>query len=93
MSDKIRKEKLIENLVTLGVLILVFIFSSFIYFWLGYFCGWLAEITVGGKLAAALNVLTHSDAFDKSMLPMIGGALGWIGSFFKTAQTTNKEKK
>lgn len=55
---------------------------SFIFFWCGYFMGWLAEITIGTRLARALNMLFNVSYFAPEKLPMIAGALSWLGSFF-----------
>ena len=60
------------------------IFSSAIAFGLGYFGGWLAEITIGTKIAEGLNILFNTNYFTKDMLPMMAGTLTWIGSFFKS---------
>ena len=51
-------------------------------FWLGYFSGWLAKLVIGTKLVTAINMV-FGTAFTADMLPMIGGVLGWIGSFFR----------
>ena len=54
-------------------------------FWLGYFSGWLAKLVIGTKLITAINMV-FGTAFTADMLPMIGGALGWVGSFFKSVR-------
>lgn len=66
------------------MIILFIIFSSAIAFGIGYFGGWLAEITIGTKIAEGLNLLFNTNYFTKDMLPMIAGTLTWIGSFFKS---------
>lgn len=75
------------------MIILLFLIMPFINFWLAYFGGWLAKITIGGKLAAALNLLFNTTYFTAEMLPMMAGALGWIGSFFKSTSTIKKNSK
>lgn len=84
-----------KELIGAIVLAIVFIvFYPFIVFWLGYFSGWLAKIIIGGKLAAAFNVAFHTSYFTAEMLPMIGGALAWVGSFFKgTTKTVEAKRK
>ena len=72
--------------------ILLFLIMPFVNFWIAYFGGWIAKITIGGKLAAALNVLFNTTYFTAEMLPMMAGALGWIGSFFKSTTTVKKSK-
>lgn len=57
-------------------------------FWLGYFSGWLAKLVIGTKLVTAINMV-FGTAFTADMLPMIGGALGWIGGFFKSIRTAS----
>ena len=57
-------------------------------FWLGYFSGWLAKLVIGTKLVTAINMV-FGTAFTADMLPMIGGALGWIGGFFKLVHTAS----
>ena len=61
-------------------------------FWLGYFSGWLAKLVIGTKLVTAINMV-FGTAFTADMLPMIGGALAWIGSFFKSVRTASNNKK
>ena len=61
-------------------------------FWLGYFSGWLAKLVIGTKLVTAINMV-FGTAFTADMLPMIGGALGWIGGFFKSISTTSNNQK
>lgn len=70
------------------LIIVITIFGSFFNFWLGYFTGWLAENTVGDKLIEAINTMFNTNYFKTDMLPIIGGALGWISSFFKVGATT-----
>lgn len=64
-------------------IIVVIIIEPALLFWLGYFSGWLAKLIIGTKLVTAINMV-FGTAFTADMLPMIGGALGWIGSFFKS---------
>ena len=59
-------------------------------FWLGYFSGWLAKLVIGTKLVTAINMV-FGTAFSADMLPMIGGALGWIGGFFKSIRTASND--
>lgn len=75
------------------VMILLVIFSSAITFGLGYFGGWLTKITIGSKLIEGLNLLFNTDYFTKDMLPMMGGTLSWIGSFFKVYNFNSGKRK
>ena len=79
MADEIK----VVILMVLGVMLLIFI-APLIGFWVAYFCGWIAKIIFGTKLAAALNMLFQTTYFTKDMIPMVAGALGWIGGFFKS---------
>ena len=73
----------------IAFLIVVIIIQPALLFWLGYFSGWLAKLVIGTKLVTAINMV-FGTAFTADMLPMIGGALGWIGGFFKSVRTASK---
>ena len=77
----------------IAVVAILLLIMPFINFWLAYFGGWLAKIIIGGKLAAALNLLFNTTYFTAEMLPMMAGALGWIGSFFKYRALQFKNKR
>ena len=70
----------------IAFLVVVIIIEPALLFWFGYFSGWLATLVIGTKLVTALNMV-FGTAFTADMLPMIGGALGWIGSFFRSVRT------
>lgn len=72
--------------------VVVIIIEPALLFWLGYFSGWLAKLVIGTKLVTAIN-MAFGTAFTADMLPMIGGALGWIGSFFKSISATLNNQK
>lgn len=79
----------------IGVIILI-VFAPMISFFLSYFGGWLCKIIFGDTLCTALNTLFNVSFFTPDKLPMIAGALGWIGGYFKTAKTDfgkNKKRK
>lgn len=65
--------------------VVLIIIQPALFFWLGYFGGWLAKLVIGTKLVTAINMV-FGTAFTADMLPMIGGALGWIGGFFKSVR-------
>ena len=73
-------------------LIVVIIIEPALLFWFGYFSGWLAKLIIGTKLITAINMV-FGTAFTADMLPMIGGALGWIESFFKSIRTASNNQK
>ena len=72
----------------IAFLIVAIIIEPALLFWFGYFGGWLAKLVIGTKLVTAINMV-FGTAFTADMLPMIGGALGWIGSFFKSVRTAS----
>ena len=74
----------------IAFLIVVIIIQPALLFWLGYFGGWLAKLVIGTKLVTAINMV-FGTAFTADMLPMIGGALGWIGGFFKPIRTASND--
>ena len=88
MADEIK----VVILMVLGVMLLIFI-APLIGFWVAYFCGWIAKITFGTKLAAALNMLFQTTYFTKDMIPTVAGALGWIGGFFKSTTAVKESNK
>ena len=75
----------------IGVIILMIVVMPFIHFWLAYFGGWIAMHVIGNPLTNALNTLFNTTYFHKEMLPMMAGALGWIGGFFKSVTSTTKK--
>lgn len=88
-SDKKSTKSVIGILV--GVIIFIIILP-FLCFWLGYFDGWLAKILIGNVLTNGLNTMFHVDYFNKDMLPLMGGTLAWIGSFFKSVSSAASRK-
>lgn len=72
-------------------IIVVIIIEPALLFWLGYFSGWLAKLIIGTKLVTAINMV-FGTAFTADMLPMIGGALGRIGSFFKSINNVKNKQ-
>ena len=67
----------------IAFLVVAIIIKPALLFWFGYFSGWLAKLVIGTKLVTAINMV-FGTAFTADMLPMIGGALGWIGGFLKS---------
>jgi len=55
-------------------------------FWLAYLGGWIAKITIGGVLVKGLALIGLNITPDK--IPLLSGALGWIGGFFKSINST-----
>ena len=69
------------------------LFMPFISFWVSYFGGWICKITIGNTLVKALNILFNTAYFTKDMIPWIAGALGWIGGYFKTINSSKSKSK
>ena len=80
--------KIIGGIVAIIGVILILPFISF---WLSYFGGWLTKITIGNTLVKALNILFNTSYFRAEMLPLMAGALGWIGGFFKTVYSVKNK--
>ena len=74
-----------------ALIIGLFLILPFISFWLSYFGGWICKITIGNTLVKALNMLFNTAYFTKDMIPWIAGALGWIGGFFKSVNTSKSK--
>lgn len=74
----------------LALVAVIIILEPLLVFWLGYFSGWLTKITVGTQVCLALNT-TFGTSFTPDILPWIGGALGWVGSFFHSAYASKNK--
>lgn len=72
-------------------IVVLFVFAPWISYWLAYFGGWITSLVVGATLCDALNTLFDTTRFTPDMLPQMAGALGWIGSFFKSVNTASKK--
>lgn len=58
-------------------------------FWIGYFMGWVAKLLIGNYLVMAFNLFKVGIVADH--LPLIGGLLGWVGTFFSSATSSKKK--
>ena len=81
-----------EIIGLIAFIIVLFIFAPWVSYWLAYFGGWITSLVVGATLCDALNTLLDTTRFTPDMLPQMAGALGWIGSFFKSVSTASKSK-
>ena len=87
-----RNETTIEEIIAMCIIgIVIILIQPFISYWCGYFDGWLAMKLVGDPLITSINK-TFGSSLSLHDLPRIGGALGWIGGFFKSISTFKKEK-
>lgn len=75
-----------DGLSILGLIslmaILIFI-VPWLSFWLAYFGGWIAKITIGNQLVNGLSLI--GIIISKDQIPLLAGIFGWIGGFFKAA--------
>ena len=75
----------------ISMVIIIVLIVPFISFWISYFGGWITSIIIGDTLCKALNIIFNTAYFTKDMLPMIAGALGWIGGFFESYHSSLKK--
>lgn len=79
-------DEFVEGMGCLGVIVMAVIFIIFtplLSFVLCYFGGWLCKITFGPILCHALNTLFNVSFFTPEKIPLMAGALGWIGNYFR----------
>ena len=76
--------------VILIIVILIFtlVVGPFISYWLAYFGGWIASLTIGGLLSDSLNNIFNTTYFTPENIPALAALLGWIGGFFKSSIVT-----
>ena len=84
-------ESLVAIIGATVIIVLLFLIVPLFIFAFGWVAGWLTKIAIGDTLCNALNIVFNVSYFTPDKLPMIGGALGSIGSFFK-ATINNKNK-
>lgn len=70
----------------IATFVIIIIAAPWLGFWLAYFGGWIAKITIGNQLIRALELI--GILITKDQLPLLAGGLGWIGGFFKAISTT-----
>lgn len=82
----------LNNLSILGIIAIVVItifITPWLSFWIAYFGGWVAKITIGNYL---INGLEHLGILiTKDQIPLLAGVLGWIGGFFKVSNHNTKK--
>ena len=76
----------IDGMGCLGVIVMAVLFIC-------YFGGWLCKITFGPTLCNALNTLFNVSFFAPEKLPLMAGALGWIGGYFKNNSISKNIKR
>ena len=86
--------KKLNIILSVILIIVVFIFTlvvgPFISYWLAYFGGWIASLTIGVPLSNSLNGIFNTQYFTPERIPELAALLGWIGGFFKTSLAAQK---
>lgn len=67
----------------IALIVLIIFIGPWICFWLAYFGGWIAKITIGKYIVAGFKLFGITIPLDK--IPLAAGVLGWIGGFFKSS--------
>lgn len=75
-----KKEKLLAAIVIIIPIIVLLFIAPWLTFWLSYFMGWIAKITIGHLLVEGFGLLGLTIPLAK--IPLIAGVIGWIASFF-----------
>lgn len=70
-------------------IILIFI-SPLLSFAIGYLVGLILSWCIGNTVADGMNILFDTTRFTPDLLPIVCGALGTVGSFFRTATRTKE---
>lgn len=78
-----KRKVLFVVIVAVTTLVLLF-FMPVINFGLAYLAGWILEVFIGDTVANGLNTMFNTDRFSADILPLFCGALGLIGSAFKS---------
>jgi len=82
----------LNNLSILGIiaiLVITIFIAPWLGFWIAYFGGWVAKITIGNYLINGLEYL--GILITKDQIPLLAGVLGWIGGFFKASNHNTKK--
>ena len=69
--------------------IIIVLLVPLLYFACGCLTGLVLKWFVGDAVANGLNLLFNTTRFTSNMLPAVCGALGVVGSFFKTSISKN----
>lgn len=80
----------LDGMGCLGVIVmavLLVVFAPMLSFVCCYFGGWLCKITFGPTLCNALNTLFNVSFFTPEKIPLMAGALGWIGNYFRSEKS------
>ena len=77
-------------IIGIGLVAFIIFIAPWLSFWLAYFSGWIAKITIGKSLIAGLELIGLTIPIDK--IPLLAGTIGWIGGFFKSVNFARNKK-
>ncbi len=72
----------------IALIVMIVFIAPWLSFWLAYFGGWIAKITIGDYIVRALELI--GILITKDQIPLLAGGLGWIGGFFKSISSSKK---
>lgn len=85
-------EKFLGTLLGIGFVIVVVIITTPLHVFGGWVAGHIIKFFCGYFVANGMNMLFGTDRFTAEILPLIGGCLGFIGSFFKVSTSSSSKK-
>ena len=83
--NKELNKELIEIVVVTILLMFIIPWFSFV---IGWVVGWCSKLFIGNYIVNAFALFGIT--ITKNDIPLIGGALAWLGSFFKTSRKPDK---
>ena len=89
------KDQNLNGLGCFGVIIMAIVLYFFIpmlSFFFTYIGGWVCIVTFGSTLCYALYTLFNVTYFQPNKLPLMAGAFGWIGGYFKSVNLSSLKK-
>ena len=89
MNNEDFEAELIALLIILPIALLL---TPLLTFGIGYIHGWITMKLIGNSVIKAINAIFNTD-FTPSILPRLGGFLGWVGGFFTSTKIGGKKEK
>lgn len=83
-------KKIIFCILSVGLVLLSTIGLTALSIFFGWIIGYIVKFLCGDFICNGLNLLCGSERFIPKMLPTIGGALGFVGVFFKNSKNNTK---
>lgn len=78
-------------LVLILAAVAIMLLVPFLSFWICYFLGWIAKLTIGSLLCQSLSLIGIQIL--PSQIPLLAGGLGWIGGFFSAGSSIASTSK